>query len=130
MLSWNAFQNVFFTIEMNENTLTEAPSSDIFSSTFLLGNVGAPFILGMAVGYFAKKMLKLALLVGGGLVVMLFAAEYYGVITVNGLALEQAADYAAGAAKASGNYLIDRLSLFASRGLGGIAGFYVGFKLG
>lgn len=114
---------------MNEINTTELGSNDIFSSTFLLGNVGAPFVLGMAVGYFAKKVLKLALFVGGGLVVMLFTAEYYGLITINGQALEHAADYAVGAAKHSGNYLIDRLSLFASRGVGGAAGFYVGFKL-
>jgi len=115
---------------MYENTHTEMPTDDIFSATFLLGNFGAPFVLGMAVGYFAKKMLKLALFVGGGLVVSLFAAEYYGIISINGLALEQAADYAAGAAKASGNFLLDRLSRFVSRGIGGAAGFYLGFKLG
>jgi uncharacterized membrane protein (Fun14 family) len=35
------------------------------SSAFLLGNVGAPFVIGLAVGYFAKKMLRFALFLGG-----------------------------------------------------------------
>lgn len=104
--------------------------SDIFSSTFLLGNVGAPFILGMAVGYFAKKMLRTALFIGGGIVVLLFAAEYYGVISINDSALENAASSAAQAAKDSSGFLLDRLGVFTSRGVSGVGGFYIGFKLG
>ncbi|MGZ4960554.1 MAG: FUN14 domain-containing protein [Methylomonas sp.] len=115
---------------MNENGSHSLPTSDFFSSPFLVGNVGAPFLLGMAVGYFAKKMLKLALFVGGAIVVALFLSEYYGVITINEVALESAAGAAAETAKQSGSFLIDRLSHFASRGVSGSAGFYVGFKLG
>jgi len=115
---------------MNENASNALPSSDLFSSTFLLGNMGAPFLLGMAVGYFAKKMLKLALFVGGAIVVALFISEYYGVITISEAALEHGAAAAADVAKQSGSFLIDRLSHFVSRGVSGSAGFFVGFKLG
>ena len=57
----------------NENT-TVNPLSD-YSNTlnsesgllnqdtmnYLLSNIGAPFVIGLAVGYFAKKVLKMAL---------------------------------------------------------------------
>ena len=64
---------------MNNTTMHEGPSTDIFPSEFLLTNVGAPFVIGVAVGYFAKKMLRVALLLGGAAIVLLFMSEYYGV---------------------------------------------------
>jgi uncharacterized membrane protein (Fun14 family) len=112
---------------MNDNA---ANSSDIISNTFLLGNVGAPFVIGMAVGYFARKMLGLALFVGGGIIVLMFIGEYYGIITVNGEVLLDAAGAAAQAAKDSGSFLLDRLGAVVSRGVSAVGGFYVGFKLG
>jgi uncharacterized membrane protein (Fun14 family) len=111
----------------------DIPSSsadDIFSSSFLLGNVGAPFVIGLAVGYFAKKMLKTALFIGGGLIVLMFAGEYYGIISVNGAQLEQVADAATQAAKDSGSFLADRLSTITTRGVSAVAGFSLGLKLG
>jgi len=114
---------------MNNSINTSSPT-DIFSSTFLLGNVGAPFVIGMAVGYFAKKMLKAALFIGGAIIVTLFISEYYGVISINGSVLKDAASSAAEAAKNSGGFLIDRLSAITSRGVSGATGFYVGFKSG
>ncbi|AEG00139.1 FUN14 domain-containing protein [Methylomonas methanica] len=114
---------------MNDYT-TSSPSNDIFSSAFLLGNVGAPFIIGLAVGYFAKKMLKTALFVGGAIVTLLFIAESYGVISINGAALQDAASLSAQAAKDSGGFLLDHLAVITSRGVSGAGGFYVGFKLG
>jgi len=111
----------------------DIPSSslnDIFSAPFLLGNVGAPFVIGMAVGYFAKKMLKTALFVGGGLVVLMLIGEYYGIITINGAQLEHVADAATQAAKSSGNFLVDRLSAVTTRGVSVVAGLSLGFKLG
>jgi len=105
-------------------------SQDIFSSAFLLGNVGTPFIIGMAVGYFAKKMLKMALFLGGATVVSLFAAEYYGVIHINDAQLQNAASTATNAAKSSGDFLLQRLSSITTKGVSGAAGFFAGFKLG
>lgn len=115
---------------MNDNAINASPSTDIFSNAFLLGNVGAPFIIGLAVGYFAKKMLRTALFIGGGVIVILFAAEYYGVVSINGAVLQDAAGAAAQAAKNSGGFLIDRLSVITSRGVSGVSGFYLGFKIG
>jgi len=105
-------------------------SSDMFSSAFLLGNVGAPFIIGMAVGYFAKKMLKMALFVGGAAIVGLFAAEYYGVVHISDAELQNAANSATHAAKSSGDFLVHRLSGITTKGVTGAAGFFAGFKLG
>jgi len=115
---------------MNNHSLNAASSADIFSSAFLLGNVGAPFIIGLAVGYFAKKMLQIALFFGGAIIVTLFTAEYYGAISINDTALQDAASSAVQAAKSFSGFLIDRLSAITCRGVSGASGFYVGFKLG
>lgn len=114
---------------MNDVDTTSA-STDLFSTAFLLGNVGAPFIIGLAVGYFAKKMLKLALFIGGTAVVLMFVAEYYGLFTLNDEVLQQAANTATDLANQSGSFLIDRLSQITSRGVSASAGFFVGLKLG
>lgn len=115
---------------MNDNVANTGPLTDIFSPEFLLGSVGAPFLIGMAVGYFAKKMLKTALFVGGGLIVLLFVGEYYGIIQVNDAGLQHAASAAADAAKSSSHFLVSRLSSITSKGVSASAGFYAGFKLG
>jgi uncharacterized membrane protein (Fun14 family) len=113
---------------MNESAVSG--NNDILSSGFLFGNLGAPFVLGLAVGYFTKKMLRLALFVGGGITVGLLLAEYYGVINVSNDMLLHAADSATQAAKDSGSFLIDRLTTITSRGVSATGGFYLGFKMG
>ena len=96
----------------------------------MMGNVGAPFVIGMAVGYFAKKMVKAALFIGGGLIVLMFAGEYYGLVTIDNAQLEHAAETATQAAKDSGSFIADRLSTITTRGVSTAAGFSLGFKLG
>jgi uncharacterized membrane protein (Fun14 family) len=105
-------------------------SSDIFSSTFLFGNVAAPFAIGLAVGYFAKKMLRMALFLGGGLVVLLFVAESYDIIDITDEKLQHAASAATDVAKKSSGFLVDRLTRITSKGISGVGGFFVGLKLG
>lgn len=107
-----------------------APSSDFFSAPFLLGSVGAPFIIGMAVGYFAKKTMKMALFIGGAFIVMLFISEYYGMIHVDDAELQYAAEVAVEAAESSSHFLVERLSSITSKGLSAGAGFFTGFKMG
>ncbi len=107
-----------------------APDLDFLSSSFLLGNIGAPFVIGLAVGYFAKKMLRTALFIAGGLIVMLFVSEHYGIAQISDAQLQNAADAATEAAKSSGDYLVNRLSSITSKGISGAAGFFVGLKLG
>lgn len=104
--------------------------TDFLSSEFLVGHVGAPFAIGLAVGYFAKKMLRTALFLGGAAVVLLFVGEYYGVTEISDLNLQQATDTATAAAKESGSYLLNRLSGITSKGVSGVGGFLLGLKIG
>ncbi|MCF7966432.1 FUN14 domain-containing protein [Methylobacter sp. Wu8] len=115
---------------MNTQPVDAASSTDIFSSAFLLGNVGTPFVIGLAVGYFAKKMLRTVLFLGGAAIVLLFVAEYYDVIDITDEKLQHAASAATEAAKSSGGFLVDRLTSVTSKGASGVGGFFVGFKLG
>jgi uncharacterized membrane protein (Fun14 family) len=115
---------------MNETPAQTSAPIDIFSPEFLLGNVGAPFIIGAAVGYFAKKMLKVALFVGGALIVLMFAGEYYGLFDISDAHLQNAADAAVKGAKASGDFLINRLTRITSKGVSSVGGFFIGFKFG
>jgi uncharacterized membrane protein (Fun14 family) len=107
-----------------------SPPVDVLSSTFLLGNVGAPFVIGMAVGYFAKKVLKVALFLAGAAVVLLFVTEYYGLTDVSDQQLQSAAESATRMARASGGYLAERLTRITSKGVSAIVGFAVGLKIG
>ncbi|MFU8788139.1 MAG: FUN14 domain-containing protein [Methylobacter sp.] len=115
---------------MNTQLIDTVPSTDIFSSAFLLGNVGAPFVIGLAVGYFAKKMLRMALFLGGGLVVLLFVAESYEVIDITDEKLQYAATAATDVAKRSSDFLVDRLTRISSKGLSGAGGFFCGLRVG
>jgi uncharacterized membrane protein (Fun14 family) len=110
---------------MNDNSI-----ADIFSFESIAGNVGAPFLVGMAVGYFAKKTLKIALFVAGAALVLLFAAEYYHVISINNDAVLDVAGKAGNAMKDSGGFLVERLKLISARGVSAVGGFYAGFKIG
>ncbi len=103
---------------------------DFFSAPFLLGNVGAPFVIGLAVGYFAKKMLKIALFLAGGAIVLLLVTEYYGVTTLSDQGLQQVANTATRMAQESGGFLVERLSRISARGVSATAGFFVGLKFG
>lgn len=115
---------------MSNTTIDAATSGDFLSSGFLMGNVGAPFVIGLAVGYFAKKMLRIALFFGGAALVLMFIGEYYGIIHITDTELQSAAHAATSAAKESGDFLVSRVSTITSRGVSGTAGFFVGFKLG
>ncbi|MBK8814622.1 MAG: FUN14 domain-containing protein [Methylococcaceae bacterium] len=113
---------------MNESS-TQTPSIDLLSSDFLLGNVGAPFVIGAAVGYFAKKMLKMAMFVSGALIVLMFVGEYYNIIEISDAQLQSAADSAVKGAKASGDFLVNRLTRITSKGVSAAGGFLSALNL-
>lgn len=115
---------------MKDTALETSATNDLFSSSFLMGNIGAPFVIGMAVGYFAKKMLRIALFVGGAVIVTLFVCEYYGIIQLNDLYLQDAANAATDVTKQTGGFLMSRLTRITSTGVSATAGFLVGFKIG
>ena len=115
---------------MSETPVQTASDPDLFSSDFLLGNIGAPFVIGAAVGFFAKKMLKVALFIGGAAIVLMFVAEYYNIINISDDQLQSAANTVAVGAKESGSFLVDRLTRITSKGVSAVGGFFVGFKFG
>lgn len=115
---------------MNDYPSNDPASTDILSSGFLMGNVGAPFMIGLAVGYFAKKMLRLALFIAGAAIVLLFITEYYSGVQISNDGLQHAANAATGIAKSSGGFLVDRLSHVTSKGVSAVGGFFVGLKFG
>ncbi|MFH2124121.1 MAG: FUN14 domain-containing protein [Pseudomonadota bacterium] len=115
---------------MNESLSAPVASLDILSSAFFLPNVGAPLLIGMAVGYFAKKILRVALLLGGAAVILLFFSEYYGITGVNDQSLQEAAQAAAALAQQSGGFLVNRLSRFTCQGISAVAGFFAGLRMG
>ena len=116
---------------MKNNTAADAHSStDFFTSDFMIGNLGTPFVMGLAVGYFAKKMLFMTLFLCGAAIVLLFVSEYYGITEISDVNLQKAADSAIDVVKESGDYLVKRLSGITSKGVSAAGGFFVGFKLG
>lgn len=115
---------------MNDYPVNNALQQDYLSSAFLLGNVGAPFLIGLAVGYFAKKMLRMALFLGGAAVVGMFVLEYYGFMQVDNNDLQNAATAASHAAHGFGQFLTERLSQITAKGVSAAAGFLVGLKMG
>lgn len=115
---------------MNDSLISSTQSTDIFSAAFLIPNVGAPFVIGLAVGYFAKKMLRVALFLGGGAIVLMFVSEYYGFFTLSDASLQHATNVAIETAQSSGSFLVKRLSSITGKGISSIAGFYCGLKMG
>lgn len=116
---------------MNDYMFNPSPNTPEFlSPNFLLGNVGAPFVIGLAVGYFAKKMLRMALFLGGAAIVLLFVSEYYGFTTASDAKLQHAANAATHFAQQSGGFLVERLSHITSKGVSAVAGFFAGLRFG
>jgi uncharacterized membrane protein (Fun14 family) len=97
---------------------------------FLLGNVGAPFLIGLAVGYFAKKALKIALFMGGLAIVVMFVSEYYGFTTISDEGLKGTTTAVVNSMQSFAGFLTERLSHITSRGLSAVAGFAAGLKFG
>jgi len=115
---------------MHNTTMQDVASTASFPSAFLLTNVGAPFVIGVAVGYFSKKMLRVALLLGGAAIVLLFMSEYYGVMSLSRDKLGEVVTEATGGVKSFGDFLVTRLGSITSKGVSAIGGFFVGLKLG
>ncbi len=100
------------------------------TTNFLLTTVGAPFAIGLAVGFFAKKALKLVLFLAGAGIVALFVSQYYGYDGVDNESLRNMADTATSGAKQSGDFLMERLSNIGGKGISATAGFLAGLKMG
>ena len=115
---------------MKNNTVDIPAATDIFSPDFMINNVGTPFAIGLAVGYFAKKMLFISLFLCGAVIVLLFVSEHFEITKISDINLQQAADSATDAVKQSGVLLMKRLSSITSKSVSAMGGFLVGLKLG
>ncbi len=107
------------------NNVTEILSSLSFDKL----SIG--FIMGLAIGYFLKKGIKLALFIGGLLIIGLFALQYYGIIEINNHGLLTGADRIVALLKAIGTFAKEHLASLEKEGAGGAtAGFLLGLKIG
>jgi len=105
-------------------------SSSILDS-IPFGQISSGFFIGLAVGYFFKKSLKILLLLFGLLIVILFALQAYEVIQISSDTLLSGTDKLIILIKAVGSFLKEQLSfLELSGGAGAVAGFLVGLKMG
>jgi len=90
---------------------------DLFSSGFFL-KLGFSFIVGLAVGYALKVAFKIALVVGGLLLILLFTLQYHGIIEVNWAGMESnydgLVDWLAAYAGGMKDFVADNLSNAAS----------------
>lgn len=68
-----------------------AGEGDLFSSGFFL-RLGFSFMVGLAIGYALKVAFKIALVLGGLLLVLLFSFQYSGIIEVNWAGMESSYD--------------------------------------
>jgi uncharacterized membrane protein (Fun14 family) len=129
----SSFVTKHTTIRSNRlNTIPKTDTSifDDLSNSFIVGTVGTPFVIGLAVGYFAKKVLRLGLLVLGAMIAMLFVLEHFSIISINIEQLQSLAGTASDTAKASSGFLMDKLKNYSSQGISAVGGFYLGLKLG
>ena len=114
-----------------EETTAIAPASESSGVMFPYLDLGTSFVIGLAVGYFLKKSFKLLLLLLGLALVITFVLESQGVITLNEANLEASVAGGVDMFKHFAMFLKDRLgeSTF-TKGLGAVAGFFVGLKMG
>ncbi len=98
--------------------------------SYILFNAGAGFILGFAVGYALKKLLKLVLLILGLVTLTLLALEYYGIISVNYNRFVELVDKAINATRSAASGILPHaIASFSFAGPFAL-GLAIGFKMG
>lgn len=94
-------------------------------------NMGAGFIIGLAVGYMLKKSFKILLLLLGLGLVIVFILESQGVIALNEDALGTTVSAGTDMFKSFYTFLKNRLDGFnVGSGFSAVAGFFIGLKIG
>lgn len=100
-------------------------ASDLLSPGALLG-LGFSFVAGLAIGYALKVAFKVALLVGGLLLILLFALQYSDLVEVNWAGIAAGYDGLVGSFSAYGGALRG----FMAKNLPNAASFTAGLLLG
>jgi uncharacterized membrane protein (Fun14 family) len=110
---------------------SESNSLDSFlSGSSLVTDMGGSFIIGLAVGYFAKKVFRISLFLLGALIVGAFLLDQSGIFHVSPETLESMASGVGNEAIKAGGFLRNRLDVFSGKGLSAGVGFLAGIKLG
>lgn len=99
--------------------------TDLFSSGFFL-RLGFSFMVGLAIGYALKVAFKIALVLGGLSLILLFGLQYGGVIAVDWAGMEAGYDSFIDWLAAYGGALKD----FIADNLSSAASFTAGLLLG
>jgi len=109
-------------------TQPSTEGTDLFSYGFFL-RLGFSFIVGLAIGYALKVAFKIALAVGGLLLVLIFSLQYGGIIEVNWVGMEHSynglVDWLAAYAGGLKDFIANHLSSAASF----TAGLVLGLRL-
>jgi len=109
-------------------------SSETVSSVFSnlpFANITSGFFIGLAVGYFFKKSLKIVLFLFGLFVVVMFYLHNQDIIHVSNDTLLTTSDKIVSLIKFTASFLKEKLSfLQLSGGAGAVAGFFTGLKFG
>jgi uncharacterized membrane protein (Fun14 family) len=103
---------------------------DELTESLLHGNIGTACLLGVAVGYFAKKILRIGLSLLGGLIVLLFVCEHFGMISIHVDSLNQVAKTTIEGTNNFVHFLTFYLENYKNQGISAIGGFFIGLKLG
>lgn len=95
-----------------------------------LESLGPSFLIGLAVGYFAKKVLRISLFLFGAIVVVIFLVDESGLLHVSPDTVQSMAAGVQEEAVKAGGYLRNRLDVFSGKGISAGIGFVTGLKLG
>ncbi len=117
-------------LKMTNATVDTTPPPEFFTSDYLISNIGTPFGIGLAVGYFVKKLFLFGLILFGAAIILLFLSEHYGISTINYDHLQKSTEPFTNSALEFKNFLLVHLSKIPSKGISATTGFFVGLKLG
>ncbi|MCI0655284.1 MAG: hypothetical protein L0Y39_12545 [Methylococcaceae bacterium] len=117
--------------------MNESLNQDGISSGFPLAlSLGGGAFLGMAIGYFAKKALKITLFLTGLLLVGYVALVYMGIAPLVAVGdISPHLDETGNQVARFGSFLFAWLSSYdtaqvGSAGVGAVGGFFIGWKMG
>jgi uncharacterized membrane protein (Fun14 family) len=101
-----------------------------FNPDLIIGNIGAPLIIGFALGYFFKKTIKFMIFILGALIAGIFVAEYFNVVQLDINMMKDAVEIIRDHLKGNYEFFFDKISKISSVGIGlsGSAGFFVALK--
>jgi len=91
--------------------------------------LGSSFTIGLAVGFFIKKSFKALLLILGFALVIMFFMESQGIFTINDKVLQESIAHGSDYFQFLVASVKERITSFQT-GVGALAGFVVGLKLG